>query len=133
MEIVLVDTSVWINFFKGIATSAALHLKSNVDQIPIATCPTVLQEILQGVKSESEAVKVESYFDDMVQLIDDPYELAVEAALLYRKLRTKGITIRKPNDCLIAVYAIKNKVRLLHDDVDFTHIAQNSELRVIDL
>ena len=133
MEIVLIDTSVWVNYFKGISTPAALHLKNNVNQIPIATCPTVLQEILQGMKSDSEAFKVESYFDNMVQLVADPYELAIEAALLYRKLRAKGVTVRKPNDCLIAVYAIKNKVQILHDDIDFVHIAKNSDLKLVEL
>lgn len=133
MDIILIDTSVWVNFFKGIATPAALHLRNNVDQLPIAICPTVLQEILQGVKSEGEAVKIESYFDNLIQLIEEPYELAIEAAQLYRNLRKKGITIRKPNDCLIAVYAIKNKVHILHDDIDFVHIAQDSELKLVEL
>ncbi|MDT3402726.1 type II toxin-antitoxin system VapC family toxin [Mucilaginibacter terrae] len=132
MEVTLIDTSVWINFFKGFETSATLYLKSNLGIIPIATCPTVLQETLQGLKSQSEANRIESYFDDMIQLVNDPYELAIEAAQLYRKLRKNGITVRKPNDCLIATYAIKNKIPILHDDVDFTNIAQKTNLLLVN-
>jgi predicted nucleic acid-binding protein len=68
----------------------------------------------------------------MAKLTGDPYEMAIEAANLYRNLRIKGITIRKPNDCLIASYAIKNNVLLLHDDKDFQFIIQNSNLKTVD-
>jgi predicted nucleic acid-binding protein len=57
--------------------------------------------------------------------------LAIEAANLYRKLRKKGITVRKPNDCLIAVYAIRNNIALLQDDKDFQLIAKYSKLKII--
>ena len=57
------------------------------------------------------------------------YSYAFEAANLYRDLRKKGITIRKPNDCLIAIYAIKNEISILHDDKDFTNIAAFSGLQ----
>jgi predicted nucleic acid-binding protein len=130
MDIVLVDTSVWINFFKGKETASSLYLKNNVSNIIVATCPVIVQEVLQGVLSDKEFKRVNSYFDTLTKLFDNPYELALDAARLYRETRKAGFTIRKPNDCLIASYAIKNKVRLLHDDKDFYYIAINSGLLV---
>jgi len=127
---VLVDTSVWINFFKGKETSSSLFLKNNLSNIIIATCPVIVQEVLQGVLSDKEFNVVNSYFDTLTKLSDNPYELATEAARLYREIRKAGFTIRKPNDCLIAAYAIKDNVKLLQDDKDFFYIAMNSGLMV---
>ena len=130
MDIVLVDTSVWINFFKGQETASSLFLKNNLANILIATCPVIIQEVLQGVLHDKEFRKVGSYFNTLTRLTGNPYEMAHDAAVLYREIRKKGFTIRKPNDCLIATYALKNNVRLLHDDKDFHFIAMNSGLLV---
>lgn len=130
MDIVLIDTSVWINFFKGKETQSSLFLKNNLNNIIIATCPVITQEVLQGVLADKEFKKTSSYFDTLTKLTGNAYELAHNAAVLYRDVRKKGFTIRKPNDCLIAAYAINNKVRLLHDDKDFVFIALNSGLIV---
>jgi len=130
MDIVLVDTSVWINFFKAKETGPSLFLKNNISNIIIATCPVIVQEGLQGVLSDKEFKAVNSHFNTLTRFSDNPYELALDAARLYREIRKAGFTIRKPNDCLIASYAIKNNVRLLHDDKDFYHIAMNSGLLV---
>jgi predicted nucleic acid-binding protein len=69
----------------------------------------------------------------LVKLIafpDTSNDAAVGAAKLYRNLRKKGITIRKPNDCLIAYYAITNDIELVHNDSDFDLIAENSTLKI---
>lgn len=129
MNTILVDTSVWINFFKGVETSSTLFLKANIDKFIIATCPTIVQEVLQGVISDKQFAVLESYFNGLKQLIGDQYELAREGARLYRSLRKKGVSIRKPNDCLIAAYALSSKVMLLHDDKDFLNIARYSDLQ----
>jgi len=130
MEIVLVDTSAWINFFKAKETAASLFLKNNLGNFIIATCPVVVQEILQGVLSEKEFKLVNSYFSTLTRLDGNPYELAMDAARLYREIRKTGFTIRKSSDCLIASFAIKHSIKLLHDDKDFYHIATNSDLLV---
>ena len=130
MDIVLKDTSVWINFFKAKETDASLFLKNNLSNIIIATCPVIVQEVLQGILSDKEFKVVNSYFSTLTKLSNNPYELALDAARLYREIRKAGFTIRKPNDCLIASYAIKNNVRLLHDDKDFYYIAMNIGLLV---
>lgn len=131
IDAVLVDTSVWINFFKGNSTNSSLYLKQNLSNILIATCPIIMQEVLQGIKSDKDFIKINTFFEDTIHLTGDQYELSINAAKLYRRLRRNGITIRKPNDCLIAAYALKNKISLLHDDKDFENIAANSELKII--
>jgi predicted nucleic acid-binding protein len=64
-------------------------------------------------------------------LVANSYNLAHDAAILYRDLRMKGVTVRKPNDCLIAVYAMHYNIALLQDDRDFQLIAQYSKLKLI--
>jgi predicted nucleic acid-binding protein len=132
MDTILVDTSVWVNYFKDIETDACKFLDNNLSNIVIATCPTIVQEILQGVASDADKRTVKQHFDPLIRLIDNPYSVAIEAAELYRALRKKGITVRKPNDCLIAVYAIRRGIKLLHDDRDFQLIANHSSLKVVD-
>jgi predicted nucleic acid-binding protein len=131
METILIDTSVWVNYFKDVDTNASRFLTNNLTNVILATCPTIVQEVLQGVVSDSDKRKVNSHFDTLTKLIEDPYEVAVEASELYRLLRKKGVAIRKPNDCLIAVYAMRNKISLLNDDRDFQFIAQHSSLKVM--
>lgn len=132
METILVDTSVWVNFFKDIDTDASRFLTNNLTNIIIATCPTIVQEILQGVATDADEQIVKLYFDTLTRLNEDIYLVAIEAAELYRNLRRKGITIRKPNDCLIAVYAIRNQIVLLNDDRDFRLIAEHSLLKTMN-
>ncbi|GAB3903177.1 type II toxin-antitoxin system VapC family toxin [Mucilaginibacter boryungensis] len=131
MNILLVDTSVWVNFFKGNPTKASLYLKDILSNTLIATCPVIVQEVLQGIKTDKDFKITVNFFDEVLQLRDEPYQLSIEAATIYRKLRHNGITIRKPNDCLIAAYAIKNKIALLHDDRDFDFIASNTDLEAV--
>jgi len=132
MDTILVDTSVWVNYFKDIETDACKFLSNNFTSIIIATCPTIVQEILQGIVTDADEQIINLYFDNLTRLTEDPYAMANEAAELYRTLRKKGITVRKPNDCLIAAYAIKNGIILLHDDRDFSLIAQYSTLKIMD-
>jgi len=131
MDTILVDTSVWVNYFKDIETDACKFLDNNLTNIVVATCPTIVQEILQGVVSDADKRTVKQHFDPLSRLIDNPYSVAIEAAELYRTLRKKGITVRKPNDCLIAIYAIRSGIKLLHDDRDFQLIANHSSLKVV--
>ncbi|MFM7486247.1 MAG: PIN domain-containing protein, partial [Cytophagales bacterium] len=59
----------------------------------------------------------------------DAYYVAENAASIYRLLRAKGVTIRKPNDCIIAFYAIQFKLELVHNDADFDKIAKHTSLK----
>lgn len=131
MERAIFDTSVWINFSKGIENPQALMLEDYLKNSPrlIFLTPTVLQEFLMGLRTEKDVFKYQSQFSYLNLFKPDWEKTSISAAKLYFDLRKKGVTIRKSTDCLIAQIAIENDVLLVHNDTDFELIAQNSPLR----
>jgi predicted nucleic acid-binding protein len=125
-ESILVDTSVWIDFFNGNET-ANIEIFTNYlkNDFPLFTCPIIIQEILQGIKNDKQYKQVKDYLFALNVLNDDAIEAALGAVKIYRELRVKGITIRQSNDCLIAYYAIKYSLKILHNDRDFDNILEN--------
>jgi predicted nucleic acid-binding protein len=122
-EPLLIDTSVWVDFFNGVDSDNVNVFSYYLENdFPIFICPVIIQEILQGIKSEKEYRQVKEYLFALNVLNDDAIEAALGAVKIYRKLREKGITIRKSNDCLIAYYAIKYSLKILHRDRDFDNI-----------
>lgn len=130
MSEILVDTSVWINFFNNHDLPQVSALKSHLRSSSICLCPPIVQEVLQGLRNDVQFQQTKEMLLTLEIFISDPLYVAVEAAELFRSLRKKGVTIRKPNDCIIAWYAIKNKVKLLHNDSDFELIAKHSDLEL---
>lgn len=131
MEPILVDTSVWIDFFKGKKSSECnllYHYLSNNETVLI--CPPIIQEILQGIKLDSDYQKIKENILSLDIISIDPIEAAIGAAELYRSLRKKGMTIKKSMNCLIAHHAIYFNVALLHKDSDFIRIEEYSSLKV---
>lgn len=123
---ILADTSVWINFFKGINSKEVSILTQYIENDdPIFLCPTIVQEILQGINNDKQFREIKEYLLAFGILNDNGLEMAISAAILYRSLRKKGITIRKSNDCLIAQYAINHSLHVLHQDRDFDLIIEN--------
>ncbi len=127
---VLVDTTVWIDFFAGRAEPhvAALEGLIEGDQ-DLCLCGVVLTEVLQGVRSDSDYARVKAHLQALL-LLPMHKEAFVRAAEIYRLLRTKGITIRKAVDCMIAAVAIEHRLPLLHNDRDFEQIARHTPLRI---
>lgn len=127
----LFDTTVWIDFLNRKNTPTAdLLEKAILEDQQVFLTPTILQEILQGIRDDSKYERIKetlSYFT-ILQLPHVP--AAIAAAQLYRSLRKKGATIRKSNDCLIAHYALEFKLTLVHTDTDFDLIAKHSRLKV---
>jgi len=122
----LFDTSVWIDFFHGEENKQVRLLGEYLgNDYPIYTCPVIIQEILQGVIQDKQFIKIREALLALNILNDEPVSAAIGAAELYRKLRKKGITIRKSNDCLIAWYAIRYSVDIIHRDRDFDVIMKN--------
>jgi predicted nucleic acid-binding protein len=120
---ILIDTSVWIDFFNGIESDNTKFFTEYLENdSPIFICPIIIQEILQGIKSDKEYRQVQDYLFALNVLNDDAIEAALGAIKIYRQLRQKGITIQKSNDCLIAYYAIKYSLKILHKDRDFDNI-----------
>lgn len=122
-EPLLIDTSVWIDFFNGVDSDNVNVFSYYLENdFPIFICPVIIQEILQGIKSDKEYRQVKEYLFALNVLNDDAIEAALGAVKIYRKLREKGFTIRKSNDCLIAYYSIKYSLKILHRDRDFDNI-----------
>lgn len=129
----LVDTSVWIDWFSDRSdTNQQTNLLEVYFTQGIAVCITnvILQEVLQGIRKDKDYEVTKHTLLNMSMLQLDPVEAAVGAAQLYRTLRKKGVTIRKPNDCLIAQYALFYDMPILHNDSDFEQIAQHTPLRI---
>lgn len=128
---IIVDTSVWIDGFRGIQngkTRKVTEYLATDQQVNII--PLILQEALQGVREDNRFDRIKGGLLACTMLLLDPVEAAIGAAQLYRMLRKKGVTIRKPNDCLIAHYAIYYDIPILHNDVDFDQIARHVALRI---
>jgi len=122
----LVDTSVWINLYRGLQTHATQILTALLkDEKPYFVTGIIIQEVLQGAKTEQDYRKLKNYFSTLKTCQPaHPVETYAEAAQLYFKCRRKGITVRSTIDCLIAQLSIENGLTLLHDDRDFIEIAK---------
>jgi predicted nucleic acid-binding protein len=128
---IVVDSSVWIDFFNGIATPEVEQLRRLMGREPLLVGDVMLLEILQGVASEREARRVETalrHFDLAAML--DP-ELAVQGAAGYRLLRGRGIMVRKTIDLIIATFCIAHGHALLTSDRDFSPMAQHLGLKLL--
>lgn len=126
---VLVDTTVWIDFFADRSEPHVTALQELIEnEEDLCLCGVILAEVLQGIRSDADYIKTKDYFSDLIFL---PMRQAtfLSAAELYRSLRKRGVTIRKPVDCMIAAVAIEHDIRLLHNDRDFDFIARHSKLR----
>lgn len=125
---VLVDTTVWIDFFRGTESENVAKLEEAIrSRADICCCGFVLTEVLQGIKDEKELVSTKRLFEGLIYLEDDrsTFELA---ATIYRELRPKGTTIRNSIDCLIAATVIQHGVAFLENDRDYKFIDQHYPL-----
>lgn len=128
---ILVDTSVWIDFFAGRNLPHVDGLEQLIlDNEDLALCGIILTEILQGVTDDTTHRRVRRHLSPLIML-PMPETVFVRAADIYRKLRKKGITVRKSNDCIIAATALEHHCQLLHNDKDFSPIARNFPLKII--
>jgi predicted nucleic acid-binding protein len=124
------DTSVWIAFFGNVRNEQTDLLDLHLQTGDISMLGVVMQEILQGIRHDSQFEKINRILASLPFLDQNTFYFYTAAAQLYRLLRKKGVTIRKPNDCLIAAYAIHFDVELCHNDSDFDLIATHTELKV---
>jgi predicted nucleic acid-binding protein len=123
--VVLVDTSIWIADLR-----VSGFLLRHVPLDDVATCPPVVQEVLQGIRDEYLHAAARALLRSRTQL-ESPMSMDVfeHAADIYRTGRAVGFTIRKSVDCLIAACALRNGVEVLHSDRDFNTIARFTRLR----
>jgi len=129
--VIVVDTSVWIDVLNDSATPAARHcvelLEADAD---LALTDVVLAELLQGLRSDREAERVEERLRAFTVLRLESLDDFVRSAALYRTARRSGVTIRRTLDCLIAAVCVREDVPILHADADFDRLASCTPLRV---
>ncbi len=127
----LVDSTVWIDYFNGANTSQAEFLNRILDRFPILVGDLILAEVLQGFRSDKDfeaALRALAKFTQ-AQMVTPA--MAMQSARNYRLLRQRGVTVRKTIDCLIATYCIENDHELLHNDRDFDGFEQHLGLLVV--
>jgi predicted nucleic acid-binding protein len=129
--LILVDSSVWIDFFRGIDNSGALRLREILRYEEMVVGDLIVVEVLQGYTNEREAEKASELLGRFEQVsIVDPL-IARQAATHYRRLRRQGITIRKTIDLLIATRCLDKDWSLLHNDRDFEPLCRYLGLRTL--
>ena len=116
---IVVDSSVWIDFLNGRNLSHVTALRAALGRDAIIVGDLMLCEVLQGLDGERAARQVESLLRrfEIVSMAGDA--IAVAAARNFRALRRRGITVRKTIDLLIGTWCIENHLPLLHNDSDF--------------
>ena len=122
---IVVDSSVWIDFLNGRRLAHVAALQSALGQQEIVIGDLMLCEILQGVDGEREAEQVEAVLGGFAVVPMVGEAIAVAAARNFRLLRRRGITIRKTIDLLIGTWCIENRHPLLHHDSDFRPMARH--------
>jgi predicted nucleic acid-binding protein len=129
---ILVDTSVLIDFFKGSKNEATSRFKLVLDQeLNFGITSHIFQEVLQGAKSEKEYNLLRRYLETQRFFQPkDPVESFAEAARIFSQCRKRGLTIRSTIDCLIAQIALEHDLLLLHSDQDFRLMANVIPLKI---
>lgn len=128
---ILVDSSVWIDYFNGAKTAETDMFDSILGGELIVMGDLILVEVLQGFQSEKDFELAKN------ELLSFPFmdmcskELAIESALNYRRLRANGVTVRKTIDVLIGTFCIHHQISLLHSDRDFEPMKRLLKLNTV--
>jgi predicted nucleic acid-binding protein len=129
--LILVDSSVWIDYFRGTITPQTEKLDTLLGRESLAIGDLILTEVLQGFTNERDFNEVRKMLTSLTVVELGGLEIAVQAARNFRRLRATGVTARKTIDTLIATWCIESEYQLLHSDRDFEPFAKNLGLRVV--
>jgi len=129
--VVIVDTTVWVDYFQGVENPETHWLNTQLDRRRLGLTDIILCEVLQGVRDEGVAKEVERRLLTLEVFETGGVALAREAARNYRALRSRGHTVRKTIDCLIATFCLRQQHSLLHRDRDFDPFETFLELSVV--
>lgn len=130
---IVVDSSVWINYFNGKVTPQTLYLRDRANRKEIIVGDLILCEVLQGFRNNKDFDAARSLLLSFKFREIVGQTVALESVKNYRLLRERGITIRKTIDVLIGTFCIVNDFYLLHTDSDFDPMKIHLGLRVIQL
>lgn len=130
---VLADTSVWVDYFKGVVNWQTDRLDWLLGTQPVALGDLILTEILQGFDREADFQRARSFLLALPFYELGGYQLCLQAANNYRTLRRRGISVRKTIEVIIATGCIAWNLELLHNDRDFVPMEQILGLKVVRL
>ncbi len=128
---IIVDSSVWIDYFNGKPTPQTNTLDSLLGAEPLALGDIILTEVLQGFTNDLDFKRAKKLFSGFVLFEMLGEKNAIKSAENYRHLRKQGITIRKTLDCVIATFCIEHKHALLFQDKDFNPFVEKLGLRSV--
>jgi len=117
--VIVVDSSVWVDFFNGTSTPEVERLDASLGVMPVAIGDLILVEVLQGFRSEKDVATARQLFRSIPVIEMLGLAHAYKAAENYRALRRQGITVRKTIDGIIATACIEADLPLLFSDRDF--------------
>jgi len=129
--VIIVDSSVWIDYFRGTSTRESDKLNSLLGTEPVAIGDLILTEVLQGFSTERDFDQARKLLIslEVVALVGE--DIAIKAAKNFRTLRAAGITVRKTIDTIIATHCIENNHALLFSDRDFEPFVRHLGLRSV--
>ena len=126
---ILVDSSVWIDYFNGVTTWQTALLDQALSNVPIVVGDLILTEVLQGFRSDRDFETARDLLGALTFRSMGGYEVAIQSARNFRRLRRAGITVRKTIDVIIASFCILEDLPLLHDDRDFDPMVLHLSLK----
>jgi hypothetical protein len=129
--VIIVDTTVWVDYLRGTHNPETEWLEIEADRKRLGLTDLILCEVLQGVRNEQEFGQVRTELQKFAIFETGGEELAIAAATNFRIIRQKGKTVRKTIDCLIATFCVMNGHALLHRDRDFDSFEEILGLNVI--
>ena len=127
---IMIDSSVWINYFNGITTWQTNLLDNCLSNVPVIIGDLILSEVLQGFGSGKDHEIAKNFLSTLPFRQIGGYNVAIQSAQYYRLLRKAGVTVRKTIDIIIATYCIMEGLTLLHDDRDFDPMVAHFSLKV---
>jgi hypothetical protein len=126
-----VDTSVWIEYLGKKKSPYGRELEKLIaSDIDLATADIIIMEVLQGIKDDKTHNEIKELLLAFPVFSCGGLDACLKSAELYRSCRKRGLTIRRSVDCLLAVTAMENNLRVLHKDRDFDHISKMSPLKI---
>jgi len=129
--VILVDTSVWIDYFRGTRTGRTDKLDALLGTEPLAIGDLILTEVLQGFTTDRAFDRARALLATLDFVVLGGTDVAVEAARNFRRLRAVGVTPRKTIDTVIATRCLVSGLQLLHDDRDFDDFERHLGLRCV--
>ncbi|MBM3284330.1 MAG: PIN domain nuclease [Candidatus Aminicenantes bacterium] len=128
---ILVDSSIWIDYFNGEKTRETDWLDAALGNKPIIMGDLILAEVLQGFQNENDFRTAKDLLLDFPFMEMVGKTIAIKSAINYRFLRKKGVTVRKTIDVMIGTFCIHHNFSLLHDDSDFDPLEKYLKLKII--